>query len=325
MVAVVHLVWGPLGVVPLRNFLASYNRHSTGLEHELVILFNGVQDAQRVQIEGELHDTEHRLLTLGEPMQDLAAYARMIQVLEHDRLCFLNSHSVILADDWLVKLSNALDQPGTGMVGATGSWASTRSAVLNSLFLPNAYRGVIPERRVAREQLLGIELEKLGGGVPTSTSAAKPSLARSIVATLRTLPPKPEQLLRFGGFPAKHLRTNAFMARHSTFRQLRITNISRKMDAYILESGHTNLTRQVHDLGLRTLVVARDGNAFEPDVWPQSRTLWQGNQEGLLIADNQTRMYARGNFDRRRLLSAQAWGRMADPGKDLRKEAQAKS
>ena len=32
-----------------------------------------------------------------------------------------------------------------------------------------------------------------------------------------------------------------------------------------------------------------------------------------MIADNQTRMYARGGMDRRRLLSVLAWGGLADP------------
>jgi hypothetical protein len=134
-----------------------------------------------------------------------------------------------------------------------------------------------------------------------------------VLATLRTLPPMPEQLLRFQGFPAHHLRTNAFMAERALFSRLRIGAVPRKMDAYLLESGRHSLTRQVHALGLRTLVVARDGSTFDHHDWPRSRTLWQGDQEGLMIADNQTRMYASGGLDRRRLLSAFAWGTLGDP------------
>jgi hypothetical protein len=40
--------------------------------------------------------------------------------------------------------------------------------------------------------------------------------------------------------------------------------------------------------------------------------LWQGAQEGLLVADNQTRSYVAGDANRRRLLSSFAWGRSAD-------------
>ena len=72
------------------------------------------------------------------------------------------------------------------------------------------------------------------------------------------------------------------------------------MDAYLFESGHRSLTRQVLGRGLAVVVVDREGMAYEPADWPSGRTLWQGDQEGLLIADNQTRSYANGGLDRRR-------------------------
>jgi hypothetical protein len=312
VIGVVHLVWGPLGAMPLRRFIASYRRHSAGAEHELIALLNGVDEDRRPAIEAELEGVEHRLLRLDEPVQDLAAYAQAAARLDHERLCFLNSHSEFLVADWLVKLQGALDQVAAGIVGATGSWASVRSGTLNGLFLPNAYRGVVPERRVAREQLLAIELERDDEQVETD-SPARRTLLGSAIATLRTLPAMPEQLLRFESFPAHHLRTNAFMIDRALLADLRTGRVRRKMDAYLLESGRRSLTRQVQRRGLRALVVARDGAVYDQDDWPASRTLWQGEQEGLMIADNQTRMYSNGGIDRRRLLSAFAWGRRADP------------
>ena len=319
MTAVVHLVWGPLGPAPLREFLASYRRHPAGAGHELVVLLNGVRGDQRPALDAELEGVAHRLLTLEQPVQDLAAYAHAARRLEHQRLCFLNSYSVILAVDWLAKLEHALDQERTGLVGATGSWASVRSATLNAWFMPNAYRGVVPGRRIAREQLRAIELELTAIERARSGEQIEPgarpasSLVGAVLAALRTLPAVPTQLLRFEGFPAPHLRTNAFMAERATLTSLRFGSVARKTDAYLLESGRHSLTRQVHALGLRTLVVARDGCFYDHQDWPSSHTLWQGDQEGLLVADNQTRMYANGPIERRRLLSAFAWGRRADP------------
>ncbi|MFI5037022.1 MAG: hypothetical protein ACHP93_00915 [Solirubrobacterales bacterium] len=282
------------------------------MDHELIVLLNGVTADQRPALLAELDGVEHRLLTLDQPVLDLAAYVQAAARLEHERLCFLNSYSAILAPGWLAKLVRALDQPTAGLVAATGSWASVRSATLNALFLPNPYRGVVPARRVAREQLLAIELAR-GGEEIDGRRPPRRTLIRSVLATLRTLPPMPEQLLRFEGFPAKHLRTNAFMAERTTFLGLRAGRIVRKLDAYVLESGHRSFTRQMEGLGLRALVVDRDGAFFDPEDWPRSRTLWQGDQEGLLIADNQTRIYANGGIERRRLLSAFAWGLRADP------------
>jgi hypothetical protein len=320
LTAVVHLVWGPLGPRPLRKFVASYRRQDAGAEHELFVLFNGVEKNQRPALEAELAGVSHRILTLEEPVQDLAAYVQAAQRLEHERMCFLNSYSVILSHGWLGNLDRALSQPRTGLVGATGSWASVRSATLNALFLPNAYRGVIPERRVARTQLLAMELERGGEQLEADQQPSR-TLIGSALATLRTLPPMPEQLLRFESFPSHHVRTNAFMIDRTTLSRLRIGRVDRKMDAYLLESGHHSLTRQVQRLGLRTLVVARDGVFYEHEDWPRSRTLWQGDQEGLMIADNQTSTYANGGIERRRLLSAFAWGALADPSPPLRAAA----
>jgi hypothetical protein len=341
VIAVVHLVWGPLGPEPLRDFLRSYHAHDAGAPHELVVLFNGVPGggaglpAERPQTRSrgpadvadgaeapgreallaELRDTPHRLIELERPVQDLAAYALVAERLAHDRLCFLNSHSTILAAGWLAKLDHGLDQPHTGLVATTGSWASLSSWLRYALSLPSPYRGVLPDRRAAKEQFRAIEAERSGAGELTGGESPSSMQAPSLRDRLRgVFPAVPEQLIRFGGFPAHHLRTNAFLLERATFTSLRMGRIAKKMDAYSLESGRNNITRQVQRRGLRALVVARDG-LYDREQWPRSHTFWLGDQEGLLVADNQTRLYTNGSPERRRLLSAFAWGRQADPGR----------
>jgi hypothetical protein len=135
---VVHLVWAPLGPDPVRAFLRSYHAHPPGIAHELVIVLNGAPaDAGPNRADGgavgaltrdglaaELVGTAHRLIALERPVLDLAAYGLAARALSHPRLCFLNSYSVILADGWLAMLAQALDDPGTGLVGTTASWES---------------------------------------------------------------------------------------------------------------------------------------------------------------------------------------------------------
>jgi hypothetical protein len=133
---VVHLAWAPLGPEPVRSFLRSYHAHPAGIAHELVIVLNGApedtgearsRDAGALTQEdlaAELEGIEHRLVVLEEPVPDLAAYGVAARALDHQRLCFLNSYSVILADDWLAILARALDDSGTGLAGATASWES---------------------------------------------------------------------------------------------------------------------------------------------------------------------------------------------------------
>lgn len=313
MTAVVHLVWGPLGPSRLRAFIDSYRRHPAGLEHELVVLFNGVGREQRAVMLAELAGVEHTLLTLEQPVQDLLAYSQAAARLEHGRICFMNSYSVLRAPDWLAKLSHALDQPAVGFAGATGSWASLRSWTANTLFLPSPYRGVVPERREAFAQFHELAQELEGRAQPAAAGAPRSSPAARALGAARLLRSTSEQLLRFEGFPAVHLRTNAFIVERSLLAALRIGRLSSKMDAYSLESGRNSLTAQVLKRGLRPLLVDRDGLLHEADQWAQSRTFWQGDQEQLLVADNQTRIYARGGLERRRLLASLAWGDQADP------------
>jgi hypothetical protein len=80
--------------------------------------------ASRAALLGELEDTEHRLIELEHPVLDLPAYALAARQLKHERLCLLNSYSTILADGWLERLERALEDPGVGVAGASGSWES---------------------------------------------------------------------------------------------------------------------------------------------------------------------------------------------------------
>jgi hypothetical protein len=316
-IGAVHLVWGPLGPAPLQRFLDSYRRHPPGIEHELVLLFNGTDAAARDSLEEASAGTPHRSLTLEHPVQDLDAYVQAAIRLSHSRLCFLNSYSEVLADGWLAKLSAALDEHDVGIAGATGSWASAFSTLLDAFRLPGPYRGRLPPRSELRREMYAIETqlgrEREGEllAQPASTGAAPLSFkAASIARTLRSLP---EQLLLFEPFPAYHARTNAFIVERELFASLRVRRLRRKMDAWVMESGRASFTRQIERLGMRALVVDREGDTYDRERWPASRTFWQSRQQGLMVADNQTRAYELGTLERRQMLSALAWAGSAEP------------
>jgi hypothetical protein len=172
----------------------------------------------------------------------------------------------------------------------------------------------MPPPAVARRLLLGIELEK--------HSVERRSAADAVRARLRTLLQLPEELIGFEPFPARHLRPNSFMITHAVLRRLHLFLVSTKLDTYALESGHRSFTRQLQRIGLTSLVVDRSGAVYAPEQWPFSRTFLQGDQEGLLVADNQTLSYAHGDLARRRLLSAFAWGSLAEPRAPRRSPAE---
>jgi hypothetical protein len=126
--ALVHLVWGPLGTAPLRRFLDSYGAHPAHAAHDLVVLANGVTKAQRPQMLAELDRVEHRLLEIEQPVLDLSAYRLAVTRLEHRHVCFANSYSQPLVDGWLAKLVAPLAGAEVGLTGIGGSYESAYSA-----------------------------------------------------------------------------------------------------------------------------------------------------------------------------------------------------
>jgi hypothetical protein len=121
----------------------------------------------------------------------------------------------------------------------------------------------------------------------------------------------PRRLLRAGRYPAfpnPHIRTNAFMLERRRLLDLRWPETTRKSEAYELESGNEGITRQIEALGLRAVVVGRDGRAYDRDGWRDSRTFRAGEQDNLLVEDNQTRQYDEAQGRSRRKLARMAWG-----------------
>jgi len=302
---VVHLVRATNGIDPLATFLDSYRSHPAGIDHELVIVFKGFKresDADPYLALAGAAMSE--ALFIGDEGFDLTAYFVAADRLHRERYCFLNSYSEILADRWLAVMDAALDEPGVGLVGATGSYASVRSYLLFHLGLGGAYARIFDDRTRTRALMkqLGARRRAAQGSPPTW-----------LAAKLATAAEMRDQALWFEPFPNHHVRTNAFMLSSEVRARMSVRPLHRKVDAYQLESGRTSMTRQVERIGLRPVLVSRDGMVHEVAAWAESSLFWQGRQESLLIADNQTRDYQLGDAELRLLLSRYAWGDRAMP------------
>lgn len=304
-VCLVHLVRAANGLAPLQSFLDSYRVHSAGLEHDLVLALKGFESQAAAEPSMALAEgLNAQAVYLPDEGLDIDSYAELVRRLDRERYCFMNSYSRVLAEDWLAKLDAALSQPDAGLVGASGSWASARSQALYAKGVPSAYRAAFPDRRWMNEQFRLLRSER--GEVAHGRVAAvreQLNMWRATLQSARSFPP----------FPAAHLRTNAFIVSRRVFAQLHLRQARRKLDAYQLESGRDSITRQVQRLGLHAFIVDAQGTSFATENWDRSRTFWQHDQEGLLVADNQTDVYARGDLDRRTLLARYAWGVRADP------------
>jgi hypothetical protein len=267
MIGLVHLVWAPLGPEPLREFLRSYLAHPAGAEHELVIVLNGVATAEPADggagkaLLAELDGTEHRLISLKQPMLDLAAYGETARLLQHEQVCFLNSYAVILADGWLELLADALKRGDVGLVGASGSWESQADWI----------RG--------RPRHWPQQLARL-----------------------------PRARRDYPRFPNPHVRTSTFMLDRSHLLAMGLARAVDKRATYLLESGRQSITHQIQEQGLRAVVAGRNGRVYDVEEWPSSRTFRSGDQDNLLVADNQTHDYQSSSRRRRRRLSLDSWG-----------------
>ena len=280
-IGVIHLVRKKNGLAPFERFLASYQKNPAGREHELVLLFKGFQGKNDVaDYESLLSRIPHRSLFVSDRGFDIDAYFAAVKRIECTYFCFLNSFSRILVPDWLAKLYRWISAEGVGLVGATGSWQT----------IAGGYEAYEQRMRAFPS------IKRLGFNLW--------ALLRAVIWKLdRDFPP----------FPNYHVRTNAFMAARQTLLQIRSGVLRTKISAYRFESGNNSLTNQIRQLGLRALVIGRDGEGYEPERWYLSNTFWQSMQENLLVADNQTEAYLAADDFERAQLSSFAWNDLSRP------------
>jgi hypothetical protein len=295
--AVVHLVRRQNGIAPLKRFLDSYSLYPSGVPHDLVILFKGFREIEP-EYAALLSGAPCRHMLVSDRGFDINAYFEAIESLDYQYFCFLNSFSRILAEGWLSKLFYWVCAPEVGLVGATGSCQSIAGGYTTQ---QRALAALAPGRQV---------WVRLKGALRDKRPKARSQRAWRLVLRLfgvwrpaRDFPP----------FPNHHLRTNAFMASRETLRRIKLKPLRTKISAYRFESGKESLTSQVRNLGLRVLVVGRDGKGYEPDRWHVSNTFWQSAEENLLVADNQTEAYLSADAATRAELAQYAWGEFARP------------
>lgn len=324
---VVYLLWAPLGEAVVRRFADSYRANPAGVPHQLVVVcngFSGRDDSRLTAARRVLDGIEHTTISIDPPVLDIAAYRIAAERLAPARCCFLNSFSTILAPGWLAHLGGALDATDVGLVGASGSWGSMRSFVRFQFGLGGPYSRAFADRRTTTRILASIAQRNLSSQSPAGSLVPKLRTLQAIV-TLQTVRSSVAQTRGFRTFPAPHVRSTGFMIDSETIAQLDLGSLGTKMETYRIESGAASITRQVQRLGMRTLVVDRDGRQFEPGEWPSSHTFWQGRQEKLMLADKQTEHYEVVDAAGRAVLSGFAWGELADPRRSDAEAASAPS
>lgn len=270
-ICVVHLIRKKNGIEPFRQFLSSYLNHRAGIEHDLLIIYKGFyRKVDMVPYENLLKDVPHSYMQVADFGFDLRAYFLAAKRCNSKYLCFLNSFSIILDHEWLLKLYRHITQPDVGMAGATGCWGSV---IIGRL----------------------------------STNKNQP-LWKKIIRRLLWRIIRAYQRQYFHVFPNPYMRTNAFMMSRDNMLKIKKGIIVTKTYTHKLESGKQGFTRQVIKMGLKVIVVGRNGIGYEAKDWLSSNTFWHGKQDNLLISDNKTRTYSDDNLDLKKILETYAWG-----------------
>ena len=279
-VCVTHLIRHANGIDPVARFFESYERNPAGQQHNLLVIMKGFEENHvPTAYERLLAPFPHQTFFVPDTGFDISAYFAAARNFDHGFYCFLNSYSLILDKDWLRKLYHHALRKDVGIVGATASCESIYSTV-----------------KADRRSLIG--------------DGASVLQRRRLLVELMTFK------RHFPTFPNCHIRTNAFMLRRHLLLGVRPGSMRSKMDVYRFESGRQSLTRQIMKAGYKPLVVGKDGNAYEKEDWHRSHTFRQGDQNNLLVADNQTEAYAVADAQLKWRLARMAWGDKANPSDD---------
>ena len=107
----------------ISRFVNAYRNRPAGVGHELVIILKGfASKAALAEAKAAMAGIAFREVHTEDESFDLGAYADAILQVDCERAAFLNTGSEPIADDWLLKLDQALSLPGMGLVGASGSF-----------------------------------------------------------------------------------------------------------------------------------------------------------------------------------------------------------
>ena len=302
-VAVVYLARCAEGLAAFQRFAESYRRQAAMLDHDLIVIYKGFeQQSKLIEARTVFDGLPHHGVELQDVGFDIGSYLEISRRVPHTYLCFLNTHSEIVAPTWLARLFEHAVRDGVGIVGAMGSYESLLDSVL---FMRNVRWAHDTRLADCNRRTMAYYFDDLRRSTHLSPGTmALPWLPLAIRRALRYLLYRvralslvwPElrhvDIRRFPPFPNPHMRSNGFMVRRDRLLRFARLEVQSKTDAMMFESGREGLTATLRRAGFRAIVVGRDDRGYDIPEWPLSRTFRLGNQERLLVSDNQTRSFA---------------------------------
>ena len=134
----------------LYNFIDSFSEHEPGIECNLHIIFKGFSEYNLGEVYTDpLKDIRHTKLFLPDIGIDIDTYFEVATKTCYNYYFFLNSHSIIISPNWLLKIYIVGSKRDVGLTGATGSWGTVGCEISWGLFLfllatkKNAFQAVL--------------------------------------------------------------------------------------------------------------------------------------------------------------------------------------
>jgi hypothetical protein len=277
-IGLVYLFYTPYGIRYLKMFLESLAKCNSLSSIDVYIIVKGdVNKWELNQINEYLRycDIKAQITMYDESGYDLDAYLYISSKIQNTNTLFFNTKSKILNQSFLIYLLELSEKKNT-IVSSTSSFQSHYSTV----FQTNKWYW---------------EFNK-----SFSFNFRKYKLFAKAFFYWQWLFPK---------FPNPHIRTNAFMVNREAFLKLKIKlPLKNKFAAYLLESGRSSITNQFMKMGYSVGVLDKHGKIWDLKECHKSNTFWQGNQENLLVADNQTEIYANATEQEKKQMQYLAWG-----------------
>lgn len=334
-IGVVYLAWAGLGCDMFRRFLATYQRHPAGREHDLAVIYAGFNGRQALM---EAHivfrDIPHLAVDFTDVKLDIGYYLETSRRLPHEYLCFLNTYTELKTPNWLAHLYAHAERAGVGIVGATASYESLYSSVglLHKVGWVCDASGNAVTERVASYYGFVIKHSRATAVVQREAPPPPGMLNRWRDRTAHIVQQRaidlgfegywadltsPKGALadyrRFPAFPNPHIRSNGFMLRRDRLAAFDPAKIQTKLDACGFESGFDGLTAQLRQVGLAAVVVSKDGKGYDVDEWARSRTFRLFDQSSLILTDNRSREFEQMSEAERAVHARMTWGDYLGP------------
>ena len=327
-VAVVYLARFAEGHDPIGRFVRSYTRHPAGYPHDLVVIYKGFPQGDELRkAVAQFGGLPHAAIELSDAGFDINAYIEASGRLNHKYVLFLNSFTEFAAPGWLAAMAPVAMSERVGIVGAMGSYESlfdSFSLIQKSLcyfdYLKMPYDPVIYRHY---KFVLSHHRESFDRNIPAppqteSTLTERKGLSwaaqRYCNISLRlwwaalSCPGMPFASYRgFPRFPNPHIRSNGFMLERARIQSFS-SPILEKLDACAFESGANSLTTRLRRKGLSAVIVGKNAVGYDVADWPQSATFRLGQQQNLLLHDNQTRAFVDMSDEERALHVRMSWG-----------------